>query len=138
MPSARARVVSRLCAAQPPAPRLMLLFRPDLVRAGYQDLPQSPSSKFITAMSAGDRTMNPGGMGGFPLKRAAADVARKLLAQRTRLMGDTIMRILNSTGGPMKIRPAPSRMSAASATSSYRVLQWCSLLLLTVIAATPA
>jgi creatinine amidohydrolase len=73
---------------------LMLFYRPDMVRRGYQKLPQSPSSKFFAAGNSGNRTDNPSGMGGFPSAKASAAVGKAILDYRTALMGETIARVL--------------------------------------------
>ena len=72
---------------------LMLYYRPDMVRRGYEKLPQSPSSKFFAA-APGDRADNPSGMGGFPSAKASAAVGKAIVDYRTALMGDMIVRVL--------------------------------------------
>ncbi|HEX5473958.1 MAG TPA: SgcJ/EcaC family oxidoreductase [Vicinamibacterales bacterium] len=69
---------------------LMLFFRPDLVRPGYASLPDAPSSRFFAAGEAGDRGMNPNGMGGFPVARASASAGKTIADYRARLIGDAI------------------------------------------------
>ena len=73
---------------------LMLFYRPDMVRRGYEKLPQTPSSKFFAANLSGDRADNPSGMGGFPSAKASAAVGKAILDYRTALMGDMIARVL--------------------------------------------
>jgi creatinine amidohydrolase len=73
---------------------LMLYYRPDMVRRGYEKLPQSPSSKFFAAVLSGDRADNPSGMGGFPSAKASAAVGKAIVDYRTALMGDMIVRVL--------------------------------------------
>lgn len=73
---------------------LMLFFRPESVRRGFQKVPQSPSSAFFAAVNSGDRAKNPSGMGGFPMTKASASVGKSLLDYRTTLMGDAIARVL--------------------------------------------
>jgi len=71
---------------------LMLHYRPDMVRPGYQNLPEAPSSRFFEAIGSGDRTKNPSGMGGLPLARASAAAGKTIADYRTRRIGDAIMR----------------------------------------------
>ena len=73
---------------------LMLFFRPDMVRRGYQKLPQTPSSIFFAAAQAGDRAANPGGTGGFPSRNASAKVGKAILQHRTALIGRAIEDVL--------------------------------------------
>jgi creatinine amidohydrolase len=74
---------------------LMLHYRPELVRKGYADLPQSPSVPFLKAGEAGDRTLNPSGIGGFPTSTATAEVGRRIAEQRTRRIGEAVLRTLD-------------------------------------------
>ncbi len=73
---------------------LMLFFRPDMVRRGYEKLPQTPSSRFFAAAKAGDRAGNPSGTGGFPSQKASAKVGEAILQYRTALMGRAIEDVL--------------------------------------------
>jgi creatinine amidohydrolase len=73
---------------------LMLHYRPQLVRDGYADLPQSPSLPFLKAGEAGDRTLNPSGIGGFPTRTATAEVGRKIAAYRTQRIGEAVLEAL--------------------------------------------
>ena len=75
---------------------LMLHYRPDLVRDGYANLPQSPSLPFLKAGEAGDRTLNPSGIGGFPTSTATADVGRRIAEYRTKRIGDAVLGVLHS------------------------------------------
>jgi creatinine amidohydrolase len=72
---------------------LMLHYWPDMVRPGYQNLPEAPSSRFFEAVGTGNRTKNPSGMGGLPLARASAAAGKKIADYRTRRIGDAIMRV---------------------------------------------
>ena len=73
---------------------LMLFLRPDMVRPGYRELPQSTSSRFLAASNSGNRADNPSGMGGFPSAKASAAVGKAMLDYRTALMGETIAQVL--------------------------------------------
>ncbi|MBI1686427.1 creatininase family protein [Caulobacter hibisci] len=73
---------------------LMLHYRPELVAHGYARLPQSPSLPFLRAGEAGDRTLNPSGIGGFPTSTATADVGRRIAEYRTRRIGDAMLGVL--------------------------------------------
>jgi creatinine amidohydrolase len=70
---------------------LMLHYRPDSVRDGYADLPPSPSLPFLKAEEAGDRTLNPLGIGGFPTSTATAEVGRRIAAYRTQRIGAAVL-----------------------------------------------
>lgn len=74
---------------------LMLYARPDLVRPGYAALPQISSRRFIDAQQAGDRSLNPTGIGGFPTRGASAAIGRQIAADRTRRIVAAIMTILS-------------------------------------------
>jgi creatinine amidohydrolase len=74
---------------------LMLYFRPDLVRKGYQRLRAAGSSRFFDAYRSGDRERNPEGMGGFPLTKASAAAGRMICEDRGRRIGETIFRALS-------------------------------------------
>lgn len=73
---------------------LMLHYRPDLVADGYANLPQSPSLPFLKAGEAGDRTLNPSGIGGFPTSTATAEVGRRIAEYRTKRIGDAMLGVL--------------------------------------------
>jgi creatinine amidohydrolase len=73
---------------------LMLHYRPDLVRPGYRQLPEAPSSHFFEAIRTGDPTKNPSGMGGFPFNKASAAVGKKIADYRTHVIGDAIKSLL--------------------------------------------
>jgi creatinine amidohydrolase/Fe(II)-dependent formamide hydrolase-like protein len=73
---------------------LMLHYRPDLVADGYASLPQSPSLPFLKAGEAGDRALNPSGIGGFPTSTATAEVGRRIAEYRTKRIGDAMLGIL--------------------------------------------
>jgi creatinine amidohydrolase len=70
---------------------LMLHYRPDLVGDGYASLPQSPSGPFLKAGEAGDRALNPSGIGGFPTRTATAEVGRRIAEYRTRRIGEAVL-----------------------------------------------
>jgi creatinine amidohydrolase len=73
---------------------LMLYFRPDVVRSGYERLPQSPSSRFFEAAVSGDRSKNPSAMGGFPTDKASAASGKTIADYRTARISDAILEIL--------------------------------------------
>jgi creatinine amidohydrolase len=73
---------------------LLLHYRPDLVRNGYQHLPQTVSKRFLEAGDAGDRTRNPSGVGGFPTRFASAAVGSRIADHRTAKIAAAIIRIL--------------------------------------------
>jgi creatinine amidohydrolase len=74
---------------------LMLHYYPDMVRPGYRQLPEAPPSRFFEAMTTGDPTKNPNGMGGLPCDKASADVGRRIADYRTHRIGDAIKLLLN-------------------------------------------
>jgi creatinine amidohydrolase len=76
---------------------LMLHYYPDMVRPGYQKLPEAPPSHFFEAMVTGDATKNPGGMGGAPFDRASAEVGKRIADYRTHRIGDAIKLLAEST-----------------------------------------
>jgi creatinine amidohydrolase len=86
---------------------LMLFYRPDMVRSGYQKLPQTPSSIFFTASQTGDRAANPSGTGGFPSRKASAKVGKAILQYRTALIGRAIEDVLarGALQDPVAARP---------------------------------
>jgi creatinine amidohydrolase/Fe(II)-dependent formamide hydrolase-like protein len=71
-----------------------LYLYPDVVRAGYERFPQSPSSRFLEVLSSGDRTKNPSGSGGFPFDKASAAVGKQIVDYKTARIGDTILKVL--------------------------------------------
>jgi creatinine amidohydrolase len=73
---------------------LMLHYRPERVGAGYASLPQSPSLPFLKAGEAGDRALNPGGIGGFPTSTASAEIGRRIAEYRTTRIGDAVLGVL--------------------------------------------
>ena len=73
---------------------LMLFYRPDTVRPGYQRATVSTSTTFFAAGRSGNRADNPSGTGGFPMANASASVAKRLLDYRTAVIGDVIARVL--------------------------------------------
>jgi creatinine amidohydrolase len=73
---------------------LMLYYYPDMVRPGYRQLPEAPSSRFFEAITTGDRTKNPSGMGGLPFDKASATVGQRIADYRTRRIGDAIKLLL--------------------------------------------
>lgn len=75
---------------------LMLHYYPDMVRPGYQKLPEAPPSHFFAAMVTGDATKNPGGMGGAPFDKASAEVGKKVADYRTHRIGDAIKLLAES------------------------------------------
>lgn len=75
---------------------LMLFFRPDMVRPGYEHAQTSTSTVFRNAVRSGNRSDNPSGTGGFPTTKASADVARRILEFRTTSMGDAVMVVLKA------------------------------------------
>jgi creatinine amidohydrolase len=73
---------------------LMLHYRPERVGAGYASLPQSPSLPFLKAGEAGDRALNPSGIGGFPTSTASAEIGRRIAEYRTKRIGDAVLGVL--------------------------------------------
>jgi creatinine amidohydrolase len=74
---------------------LMLHYYPDMVRPGYQKLPEAPPSHFVEAMTTGDATKNPNGAGGLPFDKASAAIGKEIADHRTRSIGDTIKLLLH-------------------------------------------
>jgi len=74
----------------------MLHFRPDMVRPGFERLPQSPSSKFLEAVATGDRSKDPSGAGGFPTDKASAGVGKTIADYRTARIGEAILGVLKT------------------------------------------
>jgi creatinine amidohydrolase len=56
---------------------LMLHYYPDMVRPGYQELPEAPPSHFVAAMTTGDAAKNPNGAGGLPFDKASAATGKR-------------------------------------------------------------
>jgi len=52
------------------------------------------SSRFFEAVTAGDPTKNPSGMGGLPFDRASAAVGKRIADYRTHCIGDAIKLLL--------------------------------------------
>jgi len=75
---------------------LMLFYRPDMVRPGYEQALTSTSTVFRNAVRSGNRSDNPSGTGGFPTTKASGDVARRILEFRTTSMGDAVMVVLRA------------------------------------------
>jgi creatinine amidohydrolase len=74
---------------------LMLHYYPDMVRPGYRKLPEAPSSRFFEAVASGDRTKNPGGMGGLPFDKASASVGKTIAENRTQQISEAIKQALS-------------------------------------------
>lgn len=74
---------------------MMLDYYPDMVRPGYQKLPEAPPSHFFEAMVTGDVTKNPGGMGGAPFGKASAEVGKRIADYRTEHIGEAIKLLLS-------------------------------------------
>jgi creatinine amidohydrolase len=74
---------------------LMLHYYPDMVRPGYQKLPEAPPSHFFAAMTTGDATKNPNGAGGLPFDKASAAIGKEIADYRTQRIGDTIKLLLS-------------------------------------------
>jgi creatinine amidohydrolase len=73
---------------------LMLHYYPDMVRPGYQKLPEAPPSHFFEAITTGDATKNPNGAGGLPFDKASAAIGKEIADYRTQRVGDTIKLLL--------------------------------------------
>jgi creatinine amidohydrolase len=73
---------------------LMLHYYPEMVRSGYQKLPEAPPSHFLEAMATGDASKNPNGAGGLPFNKASAAIGKEIADYRTRRIGDTIKLLL--------------------------------------------
>ena len=76
---------------------LMLHYYPDMVRPGYQKLPEAPPSHFFEAMATGDETKNPDGAGGLPFDKASAAIGKEIADYRTQRIGNTIKLLTAST-----------------------------------------
>ena len=76
---------------------LMLNYYPAMVRPGYRQLPEAPSSRFFEAITTGDATKNPSGMGGVPFDKASAEVGKRIADYRTHRIGDAIKLLTEST-----------------------------------------
>ncbi|HEU4389641.1 MAG TPA: creatininase family protein [Blastocatellia bacterium] len=79
---------------------LMLYWRPDLVRRGYQQHEPATSSRFFDAYRSGNREKNPTGMGGFPLGQASSAAGKEICEDRARRMADTILRAFVDAPSP--------------------------------------
>jgi hypothetical protein len=79
---------------------LLLHYNPDVVRPGYAQLPQTPSSRFFAAGESGDATKNPSGIGGFPLDRASAAIGRTIDAYRSERIATAILSALSGRVAP--------------------------------------
>jgi creatinine amidohydrolase/Fe(II)-dependent formamide hydrolase-like protein len=77
----------------------MLHFRPDMVRPGFQALPQSPSSKFLEAVRTGDSSKDPSGAGGFPTNKASAEIGKTIADYRTARIGEARLGVLKIKSG---------------------------------------
>jgi creatinine amidohydrolase len=73
---------------------LMLHYYPDMVRPGYQELPEAPPSHFLAAMTTGDAAKNPNGAGGLPFDKASAATGKEIADYRTQRIGDAIRGLL--------------------------------------------
>lgn len=73
---------------------LMLHYYPDMVRPGYQKLPEAPPSHFFEAGATGDVSKNPNGAGGLPFDKASAAFGKEIADFRTQRIGDTIKLLL--------------------------------------------
>jgi len=74
---------------------LMLHYYPDMVRPGYRQLPEAPSSRFFEAITTGDPTKNPNGMGGLPFDKASAAIGKKIADYRTHRISEAIKLLLS-------------------------------------------
>jgi creatinine amidohydrolase/Fe(II)-dependent formamide hydrolase-like protein len=74
---------------------LMLHYYPEMVRPGYQKLPEAPPSHFFEAGATGDVSKNPNGAGGLPFDKASAAVGKEIADFRTQRIGDTIELLLD-------------------------------------------
>jgi creatinine amidohydrolase/Fe(II)-dependent formamide hydrolase-like protein len=73
---------------------LMLHYYPDMVRPGYQKLPEAPPSHFFEAMTTGDATKNPDGSGGLPFDKASAAIGKEIADYHTHSIGEAIKLLL--------------------------------------------
>jgi creatinine amidohydrolase len=73
---------------------LMLHYYPDMVRPGYQKLPEAPPSHFFEAMTTGDATKNPDGAGGLPFDKASAAIGKEIADYHTHSIGEAIKLLL--------------------------------------------
>jgi creatinine amidohydrolase len=74
---------------------LMLHQQSRVVREGYADLPQVSSPQFIAAQQAGDRRLNPIGIGGFPTRHANAAIGKQIADYRTGRIVAAIANVLS-------------------------------------------
>lgn len=74
---------------------LMLHYHPDMVRPGYRKLPEASSSRFFEAITTGDPTKNPNGMGGLPFDKASAAIGKKIADYRTHHISEAIKLLLS-------------------------------------------
>jgi creatinine amidohydrolase/Fe(II)-dependent formamide hydrolase-like protein len=81
---------------------IMLHWQPALVRAGYERLPQVPSSQFFAASRNGDRARNPTGTGGFPFARASQAVGKAIADDRIRRVSEGIAEVLGRRGDSIR------------------------------------
>jgi creatinine amidohydrolase len=72
----------------------VLYRQPNAVRAEFQKLPESPSSRFFAAYVEGDRDKNPDGIGGFPFSQASAAAGKEIADFRARSIADIIITAL--------------------------------------------
>ncbi len=79
---------------------LMLHYYPDMVRPGYQKLPEAPPSHFFEAMTTGDATKNPNGAGGLPFDKASAAIGKEIADYQTQHIGDAIKLLLRDNQQP--------------------------------------
>jgi len=68
----------------------MLHYYPEMVRPGYRQLPEAPSSQFFKAITTGDPTMNPTGTGGLPFDKASAAIGKKIADYRSQRFSEAI------------------------------------------------
>jgi hypothetical protein len=61
---------------------MMLFYRPQAVRPGYQPGTVSTTARFRAAERSGNRADDPSGTGGFPMAKASATVAKRVLTYR--------------------------------------------------------
>jgi len=65
----------------------MLHYYPEMVRPGYRQLPESPSSRFFEAITTGDPTKNPS-------DKASAAIGKKIADYRTYRISEAVKLLL--------------------------------------------
>lgn len=75
---------------------LMLHYYPEMVMPGCELLTEAPSSQFFKAITSGDPTKNPNGMGGLPFDKASATIGKKIADYRSHRISEAIKLLLTA------------------------------------------